>query len=44
MIMPVGIFCYICLGDAGLGRNGVLRLLTVSLRPRSATIRTLQKT
>jgi hypothetical protein len=35
MIMSYGISCYICLGDVGLGRNGVLGLLTVSLWPRS---------
>jgi hypothetical protein len=33
--MSAEISCYICLGDVGLGRNGVLRLLFVSLRPRS---------
>jgi hypothetical protein len=35
MIMLARISCYICLGDVGLGRNGVLGLLSVSLRPRS---------
>jgi hypothetical protein len=31
--MSSEIFCYIYLGGAGLGKNGVLGLLTVSLRP-----------
>jgi hypothetical protein len=35
MIMSAGISCYICLGDAGLGKNGVLGLLTVSLQSPS---------
>ena len=35
MIMFAGISCYICLGDVALGRNGVLGLHIVSLRPRS---------
>jgi hypothetical protein len=35
IIMSTGISCYICFGDVGLGRNGVLGLLIVSLRLRS---------
>jgi hypothetical protein len=35
MIISIGSFCYIFLGDAGLGRNGVLELLFVSPRPHS---------
>ena len=35
MIMLAGTFCYTCLGDVGLGRNGVLRLSFASLQPRS---------
>ena len=35
MIVSAGIFCFICLGDAGLGRNDVLGLLIVSLWPFS---------
>jgi hypothetical protein len=33
--MSAGISCYICLGDAGLGRNSVLGLDFASLRPHS---------
>jgi hypothetical protein len=32
MIMSIGIFCYIFLGDAVLGKNGVLGLVFVSPR------------
>jgi hypothetical protein len=35
MIMSIESFCYIFLGDAGLGRNGALELHFVSLRPHS---------
>ena len=34
MIMLAGIFYNICLGGAGLGKSGVLGLLSVSLQPR----------
>jgi hypothetical protein len=35
MIMSIESFCYMFLGDVGLGKNSVLGLLFVSPRPHS---------